>query len=137
RVYSAWEELTPPPRGGGRSTSSGHPRDPRRRAWSGRVEGGAGDGRDRPLAPAILRRRGFAVKGAGAWAASERLRGAIAIRRLTAVVCVHSIRLTAGLARSARQKANVRCACGSSGGGVRGRGRGVGAGARGRGGRSC
>ena len=36
--------------------------------------------------------------------------------RLTAAVCAPSIRLTAGLARSARQGANVRCACGSSGG---------------------
>ena len=38
------------------------------------------------------------------------------ICRLTAAVRAPSIPLTAGLARSARPEANVRCACGSSGG---------------------
>jgi hypothetical protein len=38
---------------------------------------------------------------------------------LTAAVCAPSIRLTAGRARSARQAANVRCACGLQRGGQR------------------
>jgi hypothetical protein len=46
----------------------------------------------------------------------------LVICRLTAAVRAPSIPLTAGLARSARQAAHVRCACGSSEGAACGAG---------------
>jgi len=81
--------------------------------------------------PRGLRERGDVVAEADGVAVVAALRGVLSnwppgpfaavhsplsIRRLTAAVCVHSIRLTARLARSARRKANVRSACGSRGG---------------------
>ena len=53
---------------------------------------------------------------------SGMMRAGRVICRLTAAVRAPSIPLTAGLARSARQAAHVRCACGSSEGAACGAG---------------